>query len=223
MRADVRAVRLRRRPGPQKGREQSAVAGGPSASAAASWTDSRGMIVAPQGDLAREASLAHQPGEGEVRHPCASGVRLVVVNRERQAGERRTIALVLTTPRCVGAGWRLGAVARWPLHAPGHWCPGSGTEASGRGFTCRGLLRRGGPNDSAWPGFVRDPSVQREDRFRTADAVGEIWPKQAICVGMADRLLSAVNREKISCRMSPNSNGTSRRPTADRDDSNVRG
>jgi hypothetical protein len=30
--------------------------------AAARWTGSRGMIVAPRGDIAREASLAHQPG-----------------------------------------------------------------------------------------------------------------------------------------------------------------
>jgi hypothetical protein len=66
-------------PAPE-GREQSAVAGGPSASAAARWTDSRGVDVTPRGDIAREASLAHQPGEGEVRRQCASGDRVAVVD-----------------------------------------------------------------------------------------------------------------------------------------------
>ena len=44
------------------GREQSTGAGGPSASAAARWTGSRGVDVTPRGDIARAASLAHQPG-----------------------------------------------------------------------------------------------------------------------------------------------------------------
>jgi hypothetical protein len=45
-----------------EGRERSAGAEGPSASAAARWTDSRGVDVTPRGDIAREASLAYPPG-----------------------------------------------------------------------------------------------------------------------------------------------------------------
>ena len=33
-----------------------------------------------------------------MRRPCASGDRVAVVNRLQYAGERRTIALMLTTP-----------------------------------------------------------------------------------------------------------------------------
>jgi hypothetical protein len=51
---------------------------------AALVTHHRGEITqlfGHRGDIAREASLAHQPGQGEVRRQCASGDRIAVVNR----------------------------------------------------------------------------------------------------------------------------------------------
>jgi len=47
-------------------------------------TGSRGVDVAPRGDISEDASLAHQPGLGEDRRQCASGDRVPVVNRFRK-------------------------------------------------------------------------------------------------------------------------------------------
>jgi hypothetical protein len=151
------------------------------------WPDQRQIDRTP--DVAPQAIATGKPPARSVEVTRCAGPRgsRPESSEPRRPAVGRGCTTALARPRGDEA---LGAEPRprAPASLAGGYYGGAGP-----------MIQRGRSSSATRPSNARIDFAQRTPFEKPGR-------NRLLCVGMADRLLSAVNREKLSCRMSRNSN-----------------